>query len=150
MTLNNILLTIRLRKLFVSLYDFSVLSPFLSRDVHPHGDGAVDVGLYHRAKVLQNQLHCATADGDVPGKSPISLSTERQQNENEGGGTTYISYLLWRRSPMGGRRAVQRSRFQIDGRSVMTESRSLRTAWSLYDTAWSTAARIQVEVIRVL
>ena len=36
---------------------------------------------------------------------------------------------------MGGRSAVQRSRFQIDGRSVMTESRSLRTAWSLYDTA---------------
>ena len=51
---------------------------------------------------------------------------------------------------MGGRRAVQRSKFQIEGRSVMTESRSLRTAWSLYDTAWSTAAMFQAEVWRLL
>ena len=122
-------------------------SPFLSRDVHPHGDGAVDVGLYHRAEVLQDQLHCATADGDVPAKRPILSSTRRQQDEHEGDGATYISYLLWRRSPMGGRSAVQRSRFQIEGRSVMTESRSLRTAWSLYDTAWSTAAIFQAEVL---
>ena len=49
---------------------------------------------------------------------------------------------------MGGSSAVQRSRFQMDGRSVITESRSDSTAWSLYDTAWSTAA-ITTQRIRI-
>ncbi len=40
---------------------------------------------------------------------------------------------------MGGKSAVHRSRFQMDGLRVITDNKSTRTAWSLSETAWSTA-----------
>jgi hypothetical protein len=47
---------------------------------------------------------------------------------------------------MGGRSAVHRSKFQMDGRRVITERRSINTAWSFRATAWSTAAEKKIKV----
>jgi hypothetical protein len=56
---------------------------------------------------------------------------------------TYDSYLLCMSSPIGGSSETQRSRFQMEGRRVITDKRSTTTAWSLRDTEWSTAEKYQ-------
>ena len=52
---------------------------------------------------------------------------------------TYISYLLWSNFSREGNKAVQRSKFHIEGLRLITDRRSTNTDWSFKRTACSTA-----------
>ena len=58
-------------------------SPLFPRDVDTYGAaGTVDVGFYHRRKVLQDQFHRRTARVDVPETQNLSVNFQFRNREN--------------------------------------------------------------------